>query len=94
MIRGIYDEDNLIIILSGHADYAPKGKDIVCAGVSALAFTYAKHLGGYERKENGMILKAKSKDESEKMLFKMITEGMRLIANDYPKNFLLTKGRL
>lgn len=36
----IYRKDNKIcgFMLSGHADYAPEGADIVCAAVSALAF--------------------------------------------------------
>lgn len=35
----IYRNDDADIVgyhISGHADYAPKGKDIVCAGVSAV----------------------------------------------------------
>lgn len=94
MIRGIYDEKSLILILEGHANYAPKGQDIVCAGVSALAFTYANYLGRYEKFKKGMILRAKSKKECEEKVFRMIIGGLQLIAKDYPENFLLTKGRL
>ncbi len=38
-VRFVRDPGNKIkgFYLSGHADYGPKGQDIVCAGVSALA---------------------------------------------------------
>ena len=94
MIRGIYDEQKLALVLSGHADYAPKGKDIVCAGVSALAFAYANHIGGYKKDQRGMVLRAKGTNETEKAAFKAILNGLQLIAREYPENLLLTRGRL
>ena len=41
MITIIYDEKekDMILQASGHAEYAPKGQDIVCAAVSALMIT-------------------------------------------------------
>lgn len=36
MIRIMYDPEELILKLSGHAGSAPKGQDLVCAAVSAL----------------------------------------------------------
>lgn len=38
MIRGVYrkDEERHFLELTGHADYAGYGQDIVCAGASAL----------------------------------------------------------
>ncbi len=38
-VRFVRDTGNKLkgFYLSGHADYGPKGQDIVCAGVSALA---------------------------------------------------------
>ena len=94
MIRGIYDEERLILILRGHANYAPRGEDIVCAGVSALAFAYADHLGNCEKGENGMVLRANNNDKTEKAVFKMTVNGLKMIARTYPENFLITKGRL
>ncbi|MBR5515566.1 MAG: ribosomal-processing cysteine protease Prp [Clostridia bacterium] len=94
MIRGIYDEDELIIFLRGHANYAPRGKDIVCASVSALAFTYAAHLGTYRKTEDKMILWCKEKNQTQRRIFKAIVNGLSMISKSYPENFLLTKGRL
>lgn len=36
--------DGLVLVARGHANYAPAGRDIVCAGVSALLFGYAAYL--------------------------------------------------
>lgn len=36
MIRVIFGEKRLTLL--GHADYAPRGQDIVCAAASALVF--------------------------------------------------------
>lgn len=35
-----YEGDNITVSVSGHARYAEKGKDIVCAGVSALVSAF------------------------------------------------------
>ena len=42
MIEITIDRKKLSIRVSGHAGYAEKGKDIICAGVSALVQTWAK----------------------------------------------------
>lgn len=44
MIRARYGRRSLSLDLRGHAQYGPKGKDIVCAAASALAFTAAAAL--------------------------------------------------
>lgn len=35
-----YEGDNITVSVSGHAGFAEKGKDIVCAGVSALVSAF------------------------------------------------------
>lgn len=42
MIRVQIDRRNLCIRIRGHAGYAPRGRDILCAGVSALVQTWAR----------------------------------------------------
>lgn len=42
MIRIAIDKRTLSIRVRGHAGYAPKGSDILCAGVSALIQTWAR----------------------------------------------------
>ena len=34
----IYREDEVEVSAKGHAEYAPRGRDIVCAGVSVLLY--------------------------------------------------------
>lgn len=36
MIRIVYERDEYIVTVSGHAAFSTQGTDIVCAGVSAL----------------------------------------------------------
>lgn len=36
MIRAVFGRDRVTV--TGHAGYAPKGQDIVCAAASALVF--------------------------------------------------------
>ena len=36
MIRAVFGRDRVTVM--GHAGYAPKGQDIVCAAASALVF--------------------------------------------------------
>lgn len=44
MIRARYGRRSLSLDLCGHAHFAPKGQDIVCAAVSVLALTAAAAL--------------------------------------------------
>jgi len=38
------EEDGFRVIISGHANYAPEGEDIVCSAVSALFYALAGYL--------------------------------------------------
>ena len=40
MISILFDDENLEVKADGHAEYAPRGYDIVCAGVSSLIENY------------------------------------------------------
>ena len=46
MICAVFGENRMT--LRGHADYAPRGEDIVCAAASALVFAL---IGALEEKE-------------------------------------------
>ena len=43
-IRVLRREDGLEITAVGHAEHAPRGQDIVCAGVSALLYGFIAYL--------------------------------------------------
>ena len=45
-IRITKGEDGLDLSAHGHAAYAPRGQDVVCAGVSALLYAFIAYLEG------------------------------------------------
>lgn len=103
MIQIVYEVNpengRMMLRAAGHAGYAEKGKDIVCAGVSALMQTLAysaaedentsascREIGG----SNEMRILA---DNTPDMLakFEMVADGLILLANAYPKNVSFQK---
>ena len=92
MITIIYDEKghDMILQASGHAGYAPKGQDIVCAAVSCLMQTLAYSVDGGIVRKNGndentlTVQAAQSSDNSAK--FELVTDGLMLLAQQYPEN--------
>lgn len=87
------------IKMTGHADYGPSGKDIVCAGVSALTYAFAaslNELGGGcklldDGKELNIVYKASGKEAS--FLTDAFFIGLELIAREYPKNVQIERKR-
>lgn len=103
MIQIVYEVNpengRMMLRAAGHAGYAEKGKDIVCAGVSALMQTLAysaaedentsascREIGG----SNEMRILA---DGTPDMLakFELVADGLILLANAYPKNVSFQK---
>ncbi len=95
MIKIIVKKSNEIISeieISGHADYADYGKDIVCAAVSSIAITTVNAIGCFEEtidaKDNSGLLIIRVKKDTEinqKLLNNMIEELSELVSQ-YPKN--------
>lgn len=88
MIQVIYNEveDAMILRAEGHAGYAEKGKDIVCAAVSVLMQTLACSVGtcmGNDGKGFSVVCK-KSNDDIAK--FELVTDGLALLQREYPEN--------
>ena len=90
MINIIYNEagQDLILQASGHAEYAPKGQDIVCAAVSVLMLSLAYSVDSGSAVQDGegvLTVKAvQSCDNSAK--FELVTDGLQLLAEQYPTN--------
>jgi uncharacterized protein YsxB (DUF464 family) len=93
------DKSRLIRSLSvhGHAGYAKKGEDIVCAAVSVLTRTFAALLEG----RNGITLSGGAPLRGEMNLWvecrregeaflspvqEFLTEGLMSVAREYPQN--------
>ena len=92
MITIIYDEKekNMILQASGHADYAEKGSDIVCAAVSALMQTLAYSVDGgtvTRSQDDCNILTVQAEQSFDNMAkFELVTDGLMLLAKQYPEN--------
>lgn len=75
--------------LSGHAGYAEKGSDIVCAAVSCLVDTFrASAAGNYEEfEDDGLyICRWETLPAASIAKVEMLYTGLRLIAESYPDN--------
>ena len=103
MIQIVYEMNpesgRMMMRAEGHAGYAEKGKDIVCAGVSALMQSLAysaaedentsascREIGGTNEMR---ILADSTPDMMAK--FELVADGLGLLANTYPKNVSFKK---
>ena len=97
--------ESLILKMSGHAEAAPAGEDLVCAGASTLVYTLAQLSMFYHQQkklkkkptlkldadETLIVLTPKKKygHEVENAFFFMQT-GLSLLAENYPNCFDVT----
>lgn len=95
MITIIYDEKRKDISLqaSGHAGYAPKGQDIVCAAVSTLmqSLAYSVDSGTVTCDPGGdNILRVQANRSLDTLAkFELVIDGLYLLAQQYPENVQL-----
>lgn len=98
MITVTYYREHCRVRIDGHAGYAPEGQDIVCAAVSALAYTLAVNaqrfvtIGAAEdlvctlekgTGEIGITPKRRYRDGVE-MVFRAVCAGFELLAQTSP----------
>ena len=88
MIKILYKAENLSIEITGHARYAEKGKDIVCAAVTTLAGTLERCMkeagvGSCEWKEGETCFTA-SGTENLRPCFETVATGLRMLAEEFP----------
>lgn len=101
--KHIMDEDKLVcqidsagqkrdVTVSGHANYAVSGSDIVCAGVTALAQTLIKSIKDltddkieYEISPGRVDIKYGNLSEKSKTLVDSFFIGICMIAEDFPE---------
>ena len=90
-IEGIIEE----ITIAGHAGYAAKGEDIVCAAVSSIAITSVNDINALDDSvdyvENDGYLKITVKKDTEinqKILNNMVVT-LQELESQYPKNILV-----
>lgn len=86
----------------GHAGYAEKGQDIVCAGVSILMQTLEAALGMTEhteasvtKRDGACLIRFGNYDESEREMvrgmFRSCVVGLKLLAVRYPEHVSIRK---
>lgn len=90
--------DAHLLIIEGHAGSAEKGRDLVCAAVSALAVTLVACLR--DREADGQVIlrrcvvrdgyvcveaaPATENEEPLRAVFETVVTGLRLLADCYP----------
>ena len=81
------------ISIRGHANYAERGKDIVCAAVSALVQTMIQSIEEltadkiqYSMQPGTVDIKFGNLSEQAQLLVDSFFVGLRLIADEYPEN--------
>lgn len=77
------------ITLSGHADYAPKGYDIVCEAMGALTQTFAASLPEWRTvcMESGNVeFDTSNLTHDEQVMLTSYKTGIDLLASAYPAN--------
>lgn len=86
------------ITISGHAQYAEIGKDIVCAGVSALVQTLIQSIEElttdtiqYDMSPGTVDIKFRDLSEDAQLLVNSFFVGVQMIADEYPDNVKVTK---
>ena len=86
------------ITMSGHANYAPPGQDIVCAGVSALVQTLIQSIEEltqdkiqYSMQPGTVDIKFRDLSEQAQLLVNSFFVGIRLIADEYPEYVAILK---
>ncbi len=87
------EKDVVACKLSGHANSAKKGQDIVCAGISALTQTallglieYAKADVDYEMSDGNMQFSLKTVCDKTQAILQTMLLGLEQIAKQYEKN--------
>lgn len=95
-----YGDRSYTVNIAGHAGYAPKGQDIVCAGVSALTSAFLESLilitnrdytdGVFIETGDGLFqfgirgIKDEQANDIVKSLIFMLGRGLDLIERQYP----------
>ena len=76
--------------IDGHAGYAEKGKDIVCAAVSALACSLVCYVRGKVEREDGhMSFSAGKMSTRARGAFDCTYGGFTMLADAYPTHVTL-----
>lgn len=104
MIEIIYYRRYARVTVKGHAGTAPKGEDLVCAGVSAIAYTLAANAENLVQtgKAKKPVIRMDEGDAeisvqavagakmTVEVIFRAICSGFELMAKRYPESVSFT----
>lgn len=89
------------IIITGHADYAEYGKDIVCSAVSSIVittvnaiFSFNTDYISYDEMKDKFVITVKLHNELVDKLIANMLNMLQEIEEDYPKNIKIRKENL
>lgn len=94
MIRAACETETLTLRVTGHAGAAPAGRDLICAGVSALVYALARtveHWGEYPQihlEPGDARIRTRAKEGCQQQLrgaFEMTKNGLELLARQFPE---------
>ncbi len=96
MIKINYSKN--LIKISGHANFADYGKDIVCASVSSICYTTINSILNFDinainvKDNNDLIIEINSHDNITDTLITTMLDELMDLATQYPKNLKISKG--
>ena len=91
----IQKDGNIIknIIITGHANYAEYGKDIVCAAVSSSVLTTINGIIALDNsileateKQDKLIIEIKKEEKTSQILINNMINCLKELVIEYPKN--------
>ena len=98
MIKVVYNKDFKNLKITGHAGYADKGKDIVCASASSiilssinLAIEFNKDVK-YTDDLNKIEIINNTNDENVQKVFSNMILSLEELERQYPDNIKISKG--
>ena len=98
MIKVVYNKDFKNLKITGHAGYADKGKDIVCASASSiilssinLALEFNKDVK-YTDDLNKIEIINNTNDENVTKVFSNMITCLEDLEKQYPDNIKISKG--
>ena len=96
---------NYKVTIEGHAGYAEHGKDIVCAGVSTLAYTLSSYLQKMNNEQKLIYFYATMKDGQSEiecfpkqnfidevlLVYDVVINSLKQLAKSYPANISINE---
>lgn len=84
------------IVITGHAEYAPRGQDIVCSAISTLTATLIESVNEltdnkiyHVKNDENVVIRCTDHSEAVKLLKRSFFIGVEMVANTYPEHVKL-----